>query len=690
MLRLIGRQEYGIYSLASSVIGYLGIMNFGLGNTAVRYSARYRALNDQQSQEKLNALILVIYSSLGVAASLIGSVLIANFGLFFSKTISPEVVSEAKQIAVLVLINLVISFPLGIFSSVIIANERFTFSKGVILLQTILKPLAVIPMLFWGHKAIAIAAVETALSLVVSIANILFCIVKLHIKFCFKGIDWSLLKEMSVYTFYIFLGIIFDRIFWNTDQVILGAMYGTSAVAVYSLGSSFSLYYVTVADSLTGVLLPRITSMVAKGYSMRKISHLFIRVGRIQFMILSLIMSGFILFGKRFISLWAGSGYEQAYFITMMLIIPLTVTTVQSAGLSILQAKAKQGFRNTVYLIAAGVNIILSILLGRIWEGFGCALASAVVLVLGSVVIMNIYYHRVIHINIPVFWREIAKLSVPVALAAAVGVLIALFIHLGGWGGLAIECILYSAVYIPLVWIFGADSNEKNRILSSAVVRPFQKALRAAESVLSLCSKYSFSRLIWLNTRSNIYSQGGRLLPERHTVVDLDPAATCRLRGNLHLNSNRPRKSHTESLLKLEKGAKLTVNGSFTIYYGCDIAVFEGAQLVLGSGYINAGSQIQCAKRITIGEGSAIARGVVILDSDHHVLKAGGRRLNRPAPVRIGSHVWIGTGAKILKGVTIGDGAVISAGAVVTEDVPPGCVVAGVPAKVIRREITWS
>ncbi|MDX2046776.1 MAG: DapH/DapD/GlmU-related protein [Chitinophagaceae bacterium] len=58
-------------------------------------------------------------------------------------------------------------------------------------------------------------------------------------------------------------------------------------------------------------------------------------------------------------------------------------------------------------------------------------------------------------------------------------------------------------------------------------------------------------------------------------------------------------------------------------------------------------------------------------------------------PVIIGDHVWIGTGAIILKGVHIGNGSVITAGAVVTKDVPPGCLAGGVPAKVLQKDITW-
>ena len=115
--------------------------------------------------------------------------------------------------------------------------------------------------------------------------------------------------------------------------------------------------------------------------------------------------------------------------------------------------------------------------------------------------------------------------------------------------------------------------------------------------------------------------------------------------------------------------------------------MFEGATLTLDGGYCTAGVQIVCAKRVSIGKGCAIARDVIIRDTDaHHLLGCGHEMVKE---VRIGERVWIGNRAMVLKGVTIGDGAVVAAGAVVTKDVPPKTMVAGVPARVIRNNVEW-
>jgi acetyltransferase-like isoleucine patch superfamily enzyme len=123
-----------------------------------------------------------------------------------------------------------------------------------------------------------------------------------------------------------------------------------------------------------------------------------------------------------------------------------------------------------------------------------------------------------------------------------------------------------------------------------------------------------------------------------------------------------------------------------SIYTDFQIWVNSGARLVLGSGFVNYGLRLSCHELVEIGMDCAVGEGVRIRDSDDHVVTGGAGPV---APVRIGNHVWIGSGATVLRGVRIGDGAVIAAGAVVTRDVPERCVAAGVPARVIREDIQW-
>ena len=102
---------------------------------------------------------------------------------------------------------------------------------------------------------------------------------------------------------------------------------------------------------------------------------------------------------------------------------------------------------------------------------------------------------------------------------------------------------------------------------------------------------------------------------------------------------------------------------------------------------MNSGVRIVCARRIAIGKGCAIAQDVIIRDTDGHQVLTSRRRMTEE--VCIGEHVWIGSRASIMKGVTVNDGAIVAAGAVVTRDVPARCLVAGVPARVVKENVDW-
>lgn len=164
-------------------------------------------------------------------------------------------------------------------------------------------------------------------------------------------------------------------------------------------------------------------------------------------------------------------------------------------------------------------------------------------------------------------------------------------------------------------------------------------------------------------------------------------AAVINISGKFIFNDGRQKFEPFVGFLKMEKKSRLNINGSFSIYAGGHIILAENATLTLGSGYINRHVKIRCFNSINIGENVAISENVTIWDSDvHEVVREG---YVNTAPINIGNHVWIGSNVIILKGVNIGDNSIISAGSVVSKDVPANCLAAGNPAKTIKQDVSW-
>ncbi len=173
----------------------------------------------------------------------------------------------------------------------------------------------------------------------------------------------------------------------------------------------------------------------------------------------------------------------------------------------------------------------------------------------------------------------------------------------------------------------------------------------------------------------------------KYCVIQLDNNSMLVLNDSLTMGYKQVKHSHLESRLLLEEGAKMTVNGNFVMYGGSYIRIFKNSHLLVKSCFINENVQISCGDYIEIGENCAIGRDVVIRSYDGHTIVQPGYKISEPIIIK--DHVWIGQGATILKGVTIGEGSIIASGAVVTNDVPAHCIVGGIPAKIIKENITW-
>ena len=192
---------------------------------------------------------------------------------------------------------------------------------------------------------------------------------------------------------------------------------------------------------------------------------------------------------------------------------------------------------------------------------------------------------------------------------------------------------------------------------------------------------------ITLKEFKNLKINKGKIIANNKSVFILNKNAKIELNGNFVTNANCIFENGRSTIVRLDEGAKLKTNGNFSVFYGGDIVLFKNAILELGNGFCNSDVKIRVKQHVKIGNGVMISHDVTIMDTDAHVMDYKGYKMTKP--IIIGDNVWIGLKATILKGVTIGKGSVIAAGALVTKNIPPGCLAAGVPAKVIKEGISW-
>lgn len=468
MLRMLGQNEYGLYSLVASVIAYLTVLDFGFGNAIIRYTAKFRAEGKLREQWEMFGLFLIVYSVIGLFAFGAGLGLFFNVDALFDRTMTPEDISKAQTMMLFLVINLAVTFPLSIFGSIISAYERFVFQRVTSIISTVLSTITIIALLFMGYKAIALVVVHTIANISILLLNFLYCKFRLKIKIRFAKFDWKFVKEITVYSFWIFLNVIMDRVYWSTGQLILGAVSGTVAVAVFSVAILLEQMFMMFSGAISQVIMPRLVSMVATGKSNSEISDVFIKTGRIQCIILSLVFSGFIVFGRGFIDVWAGSNYGVSYIITLIFFGALFIPLIQNTGIAILQARNQLKFRSLLYLAISMVSLVLQVILGKSMGAVGCAIAIGGALLLGQGLVMNIYYYRKQAINIPQFWWQILRmLVVPVGMTVA-GLTTALVVDYTRLPVLALGIVIFTVISAVLLWNFSMNDYERELLREPA------------------------------------------------------------------------------------------------------------------------------------------------------------------------------------------------------------------------------
>lgn len=465
MLRLLGQSEYGLYQLVYSLVSYLSLLSLGFGSSYMRFYSRYKAKKQKNEIARLNGMFMVIFCSVSVICVLCGMVMIGNIHAIFGVGLTAGEYKTAKMLMGLLIINLALTFPNSVFNCAITAHEEFLFQKVLILLQNIFNPFLALPLLIMGYGSIGMVSVTTFLTFAVLISNIIFCFKKLHIKFIFKGFQFSLLKEMWVFTFFIFLNQIIDQINWSVDKFLLGRMMGTAAVAIYGVGGQVNSMYLQFSTAISNVFVPKINQIVAESNDNTLLTKLFTKVGRIQFIILMLALSGFLFFGAPFIKIWAGDGYDDAYFITLLLIAPVTVPLIQNLGLEIQRAKDMHKTRSVVYFFIALANVVISIPLIELMGPQGAAIGTAISLFAGNIIFMNWYYQKRIGLDIIFFWKEIGKFIPALIMPCAVGLLMMKFVRLTGLFDFIVCAGIYSVVYGISMLAFGMNQEEKQLVI---------------------------------------------------------------------------------------------------------------------------------------------------------------------------------------------------------------------------------
>lgn len=464
LLFYIGQAEYGLYQLIGSLIAYFGVMDFGLSVVVVRFYARYRALGDRRSMENILAIAQLLFAVVAVLALAIGGVCYYQLDTIFAAGLSAGELAEAHDIFVLLLVNIAVTLLTMVYNAVINAEERFLVLKGLGTVQLVLQPVLVLLLLHMSPTAYSVALAQTMLGCALSLYRIYYCYSRLGVRLHYHYIDHALIADFRLLALSVFIAAVVDQIFYRTNQVVLGVIAGTTEVAVYAVAAIIYMSYAMLSTAIVSVYLPHLSALVAQKVPVAELTALFIKVGRWQYYLLALVLTGFTIFGREFIVMWAGEDFVLAYYMTLLMIAPFTVNLIQNLGLSILQAQNKMFSFSVIYVCVGIAQLGLSIYLGLKWGAIGCAAATGIVIFFGKGIGDAIIYSRVIGIDVIRFWRSIARITVFVLVATLGGLGIDAVVGRAGVMMFALKVALYVLLYVAIIYRLAMNNEERSKI----------------------------------------------------------------------------------------------------------------------------------------------------------------------------------------------------------------------------------
>lgn len=320
MIDHIGKSQYGLYTLANSLIT-LFLVDFGLSSATARYVSKYHA---EGKEEQVSNFLGVIYKLYLLIDGIIFATLIVIF-LLLDKiyvNLTPQELSQFKVVYLIAASFSVLNFPFVTLNGILTAYEKFIQLKLADVIYRVLIIVLMVAALLAGYGLYALVTVNAVVGLLIVLYKLIVIKKTTTVKVNFHYSDKALYKDIFGFSVWSTVAALAQRLIFNITPSILGVVSSAAAIAVFGIVQTIEGYAYTFTSAINGMFMPKISRIYTEGDSEKKMMSLMMKVGRFQFALNGLIVAGFAVAGKDFIMLWMGEDYLDAYMGIVLVIIP--------------------------------------------------------------------------------------------------------------------------------------------------------------------------------------------------------------------------------------------------------------------------------------------------------------------------------------------------------------------------------
>lgn len=460
MVGCLGEAEYGVYKTISSLTSSMMVIDLGLGSTVTRYVAKYKATENNAAIPNFIAMMIIQGLITCIVIGLIAFPAYLAITPVYSKTFTADQLETAKALFLLLIVNMLFHVFENIINGVITGTNNFFVGNGIKVLRLVIRGLLLVILLSFFGEVQVIAMIDIGVTLAVLVLELCYVTVRLKISVKLTKWDKTVFLESGKYTVLMLLQNIAIQLNGNVDTVLIGAMIDTTSVTIYSMALLIFGLYENLSSAISSVMLPSVVKLVEENRSSAELQSYVEKTGRLQFIVLGAALGGFFVLGRDFIQMWLGELYRDCYYLTIILIVPVTFPMLQNVALSVLRAQNKMEFRTITLIISSLINVVISVAGIRLWGYWGAAIGTAAYSI-ANVIFMNAYYHWNLKFRILSMFHNIFSRTLICVIIASVSTAVFRKTSCGGWNGFVLNAAVYIAVYAVTMVLWGFTKDER-------------------------------------------------------------------------------------------------------------------------------------------------------------------------------------------------------------------------------------
>ena len=426
---------------------------------------REKTRDNELGIRRLNGMFLLVYAVVSSLCLIGGTALTINVRSFFSGGLTASELVLARELMGIMTVNVAIQLLSTPFDSYIVSHEKFVFQQSRQLLTSIAQPFLAVLLLWLGMGAVGVACAQLTITSVLLLMNIWYATRTLGMRFTFKGLEWSMFKAIAVFSFWIFLNQIFDLVNNNVPNFLLGAMASATAVAVFAIALQIRNIFFSMSTTMSNVLVPMINRIVAESDDNNVLTRLMTRVGRYQMVLFWYLFGGFIVLGRYFIHIWAGDANADAYWLILIMTLPVMVPLTQNTGIEIQRAKNRHKVRSLIYVLTSVIDIVICAIFIPTMGYWATAIGYLASIVLGTGLFMNWYYHTRIGLDMVYFWKSMLPTIALALIVTAVCLLGTHFLPVNSILMFLVWGVAYSILFLSGAMKVSLTSEEREKII---------------------------------------------------------------------------------------------------------------------------------------------------------------------------------------------------------------------------------